>query len=181
MLRLFVAFPLPDGVIARLSMLCSGVPGARWVEPENMHVTLRFIGEVDETTAADIDHALSAVEAPAFTTSLAGIETFGKGYKAHTLWVAVQPNTALTHLHAKVESAIVRAGQPPEPRKFTPHVTLARMTKPEMGRLQNYIEGNGLFSAGPFAVDQFTLYESPPGTGGPVYTPLADYPLTSAE
>ncbi|MGZ6253516.1 MAG: RNA 2',3'-cyclic phosphodiesterase [Candidatus Binataceae bacterium] len=177
MLRLFVAFSLPDGVIARLSMLCSGVPGARWVEPENMHVTLRFIGEVDETTAAEIDHALSAIEAPAFSTSLAGINTFGKDHKAHTLWVGVQPSPALTHLQAKVESAIVRSGQPSEQRKFTPHVTLARMTKPEMTRLQNYIEGNALFSAGPFSVDQFTLYESQPGNGGPVYTPLADYSL----
>jgi 2'-5' RNA ligase len=181
MLRLFVAFPLPDGVIARLRILCAGIPGARWVEPENMHVTLRFIGEVDETTAADIDHALNAIEAPAFSTTLAGIETFGKGHKAHTLWVGVAPNPALAHLQAKVESAVVRAGQPPEQRKFTPHVTLARMTKPEMGRLQHFIEGNALFSAGPFAVDAFTLYESRPGKGGPVYTPLADYPLTLSE
>ena len=159
MLRLFVAFPLPDGVIARLAMLCSGVPGARWVEPANMHVTLRFIGEVDDTAAANIDHALSGIDAPAFTTALAGINTFGKDHKAHTLWVGVQPSAALTHLHAKVESAIVRSGQPHEQRKFTPHVTLARMTRPEMGRLQNYIEGNGLFSAGPFSVDRFSLYE----------------------
>jgi 2'-5' RNA ligase len=179
-MRLFVALALPDGVIARLRIMCSGIPGAHWVEPENMHVTLRFIGEVDETTAADIDHALSGIEASAFALSLAGIDTFGKGHKAHTLWVGVQPNPALTHLHAKVESAIVRSGEPPEQRKFTPHVTLARMNKPEMGRLQHFIEGNGLFNAGPFTVDQFTLYESRPGNGGPVYTALADYPLVSS-
>jgi 2'-5' RNA ligase len=177
-LRLFVALSLPDGIIARLNLMCSGIPGARWVEPENMHITLRFIGEVDEPTAEEINYNLSHIEAPAFDLELQGLDTFGQGYKAHTLWVGVPSTPALVHLQKKVDSAIVRAGVPHEERKFTPHVTLARMTKPDINRLQSFIEGNNLFKAGPFTVDQFTLFESQTGKGGPIYTALEDYALT---
>jgi 2'-5' RNA ligase len=177
-LRLFVALALPDGVIARLNVMCSGIPGARWVEPANMHITLRFIGEVDDATAEEINYNLSHIEAPAFDLELKGLDTFGQGYKAHTLWVGVSSTPELMHLQKKVDSAVVRAGVAQEERKFTPHVTLARMTKPEAGRLQSFIEGNNLFKAGPFTVDQFTLFESRTGKGGPVYTALEDYPLT---
>ncbi len=177
-MRLFVALTLPDGIVARLNLMCSGIPGARWVEPSNMHITLRFIGEVDEPTAEEINYNLSHIEAPAFDLGLQGLDTFGQGYKAHALWVGVSLTRELAHLQNKVESAVTRTGQPPEGRKFTPHVTLARLTKPEAGRLQSFIEGNNLFKAGPFTVDQFTLFESQPGNGGPVYTALEDYTLT---
>jgi 2'-5' RNA ligase len=176
-LRLFVALTLPDGIVARLNLMCSGIPGARWVEPANMHITLRFIGEVDDPTAEEINYNLSHIEAPAFDLELQGLNTFGQGYKAHTLWVGVPPTPELAHLQKKVDSAVLRAGVPQEERKFTPHVTLARMTKPEIGRLQSFIEGNNLFKAGPFAVEQFTLFESQIGKGGPVYTALEDYAL----
>ena len=178
MLRLFVGLELPDGVIARLNIMCSGIPGARWVAPENMHLTLRFIGEVDEPTAADIDYALRQIELDAFDLELNGLGTFGKATNAHTLWAGTTPSPDLVRLRAKVESAMVRSGQAPEERKFAPHVTLARMTRVDPIRLQQFIEGNGLFRAGPFRVEQFVLFESRQGNGGPVYTALADYPLS---
>lgn len=177
-MRLFVALPLPDGIVARLNLMCSGIPGARWVEPANMHITLRFIGEVDEDAAEEINYNLSHIEAPGFDLELQGLNTFGQGFKAHALWVGVALTPALAHLQSKVDSAVTRAGQPPEGRRFTPHVTIARLNKPETGRLQSFIEGNNLFKAGPFTVDTFTLYESQTGKGGPVYTALEDYPLT---
>lgn len=177
MLRLFVGLGLPDGVIARLSMMCSGVPGAHWTDPSNMHLTLRFIGEVEESAAEDIEALLAGIAAPAFSLELSGVNTFGEGTKARALWAAVQPSADLAHLQAKVESAVVRAGQPPEGRKFTPHVTLARLVKPQPPRLMAFLEGNALFQAGPFRVDQFTLFESRLGKGSPVYIPLVDYPL----
>ncbi len=177
-MRLFVALSLPDGVIARLNIMCSGIPGARWVEPGNMHITLRFIGEVDEPTAEEINFNLSHIEAPAFDLELQGLDTFGQGYKAHALYVGVPLTPALSHLQHKVESAVARAGVPHEERKFKPHVTLARLNRPEVGRLQSFIEGNNLFKAGPFTVDQFTLFESQMGKGGSIYTVLEDYPLT---
>jgi 2'-5' RNA ligase len=176
-LRLFVALTLPEGIVARINMMCSGIPGARWIPPENLHITLRFVGEVDEPTAEEINYNLSRIEAPAFDLELQGLGTFGQGYKAHSLWVGVSPTPDLTHLQHKVESAVARTGQPPEGRKFTPHVTLARLNKPETGRLQSFIEGNNLFKAGPFIVDRFTLFESQTGKGGSVYTALEDYAL----
>ena len=177
-MRLFVALALPDGIVARLNIMCSGIPGARWTPPANMHITLRFIGEVDEPTAEEINYNLSHIEAPAFDLELQRLGTFGQGIKAHALWVGVPLTPALAHLQHKVESAVVRAGQPPEGRKFTPHVTLARLNKPQTGRLQSFIEGNSLFKAGPFTVDRFTLFESQTGKGGSVYTALEDHSLT---
>jgi RNA 2',3'-cyclic 3'-phosphodiesterase len=175
--RLFVALALPDGVVARINLMCSGIPGARWVEPANMHITLRFIGEVDEPAAEEINYHLSRIDMPAFGLELKGLGTFGQGHKARALWVGVSPTPALLHLQGKVESAIVRAGQPPEGRKFTPHISLARFNRADPNRLQSFIEGNSLFRAGPWTVDRFTLFESKMGKGGSVYTPLADYDL----
>jgi len=172
-----VGLSLPDGVIARLAMLCAGLPGAHWTEPANMHLTLRFIGEVDEDAAEEIDHFLAGVEAPAFSLALSGLGTFGEGAKARAVWAGVAPSPELVRLHAKVESAVVRAGQPPEGRKFVPHVTLARLTQPQPQRLQSFIEGNNLFGAGPFSVDTFTLFESRLGKGGAIYVPQIEYPL----
>lgn len=176
-MRLFVALALPDGIVARLNVMCSGIPGARWVEPENMHITLRFIGEVDEPVAEEINFNLSRIDARSFDIELNGLGTFGQGPKAHALWVGVPLTPELGQLQKKVDTAVVRAGVEREERKFTPHVTLARMNKPESGRLQSFIEGNNLFRAGPFTVEQFSLYESLTGNGGPVYTVLEDYPL----
>lgn len=177
MLRLFVGLGLPDGVAARLSIMCAGVPGANWVEPSNFHITLRFIGEIEEDDAEEIDALLSGIEQPAFSIELAGVNTFGEGTKARSIHASVMPSADLTHLHAKVESAVVRAGQPPEGRKFMPHVTLAHLHKPQPPRLAAFLEGNAVFQAGPFRVEQFTLFESRLGNGSPVYIPLAEYPL----
>ena len=111
------------------------------------------------------------------TLELAGVGTFGEGAKARTLWAGVAKTEALLHLHAKIESAVVRAGVEAEGRKFAPHVTLARLGHPQPVRLQSFVEGNNLFSAGPFAVEQFTLFESRLGKGGAVYIPQVAYPL----
>jgi 2'-5' RNA ligase len=177
MIRLFVGLPLPDGVIARLQIMCSGLPGAKWVEPANMHITLRFVGEVDEHVAEDIDQFLSGIAAEAFSLELQGLGTFGQGHKARALWAGVNSSANLTHLQAKIESAVVRAGQPAETRKFTPHVTLARFSQAHPVRLQSFVEGNNLFQAGPFSVEEFVLFESRLGRAGPMYIPLAHYEL----
>ena len=177
MLRLFVGIAVPEHIAEDMAQLCAGLPGAKWVAPENMHVTLRFIGEMDEAAARDIDDELQRVEAPAFDLSFAGVGTFGQGRKARALWVGVEAPPALAHLQERVESAVVRAGQAREARKFTPHVILARFNRADALRLQGFVEGNNLFRAGPMTVEEFTLFESRMGKGGSVYIPLADYPL----
>lgn len=175
MLRLFVALRLPGDVRDRLAGLGGGVPGARWVEPESLHLTLRFLGETGEERVPDLDRELARALAPPFDLVLEGVGQFGGGRKAHTLWVGAASSAALAHLQAKVESAAVRAGFPPETRKFAPHVTLARLKDTPPERLTRFLAGNGLFRSRPFTVDGFTLFESRQGRTGPVYESLADY------
>lgn len=178
MIRLFVALDFPDDVRQRLAGLGGGVPGARWTEPENLHLTLRFIGEVPEDQAADIDLALSEVTAPAFDLVLDGVGVFGAGHNARVLWAGVERGDALSHLQAKVESALVRCGLPAEERKFSPHVTLARLKDAPRERIGRFIEDRALFRAGPMRMDHFTLYESRLGKGAAVYEALREYELT---
>lgn len=181
MLRLFVALALPEAVTDALERLSfDGMPGARWVEPDNMHITLHFIGEVDEHDAEEIHHELSRVRAPQFSLSLTGVDTFGQGRKTRALWVGVEKSEPLNLLRGRVEAAVVRAGRPPEPRKFVPHVTLARFNSAPTDRILSFIQNNNLFRCGPIAFDSFTLFESDSGGDGPIYMPLQEYELDPA-
>lgn len=177
MLRLFVGIAMPEAICDGLARRAAGLPGARWVAPENYHLTLRYIGEVDEGTAQDVDAALDLVVAPEFTLTLEGVGSFGQGHRQHALWAGVAASDPLLHLQAKVESALVRAGLPPEERKFSPHVTLAYLKETPAARLGLYMETHGLLREGPFDVGHFTLYESVLGSSGATYHPLQDYPL----
>jgi 2'-5' RNA ligase len=177
MIRLFVAIDLPEPLRQQLALLCAGVPGAKWVKPEQMHLTLRFIGEVDNAVFADIASALGAIAAPPFELQLAGVGTWGDRRKAHVLWVGVKPSPGLMHLRAKIESALVRLGIEPDRRKFAPHVTLARLNGAPESRVAGFLAGNGDFAAPPFPVDQFLLYSSFLGQSGAIHRIEAHYPL----
>lgn len=177
MIRLFVGIALPDLLRERLAALGGGLPNARWVAPENLHLTLRFIGEVDEATGHEIHEALAAVRAPAFFFELAGFDLFGSGSRAHTLWAGVERNPPLAHLREKIESALVRLGLPPDTRKFSPHVTVARLNNVPAGRLRGFLAGNGLFRSGPVPCDRFTLFSSHLGRNGASYAAEAEYTL----
>ncbi len=178
MIRLFVALELPEDVRGSLARLCSGLPGARWVPPENLHLTLRFIGEVDQGFAEDIDAALGTVKTPAFDLFLEGVGHFGKGRAARTLWVGVGSSETLVRLQAKIETALLGAGVAPETRKFTPHVTLARLKAPPRGKLESYLLAHDAFRTRPFAVTRFALFSSFLSSSGAIYTLEAAYPLT---
>ena len=178
MFRLFVGIALASSVRRRLAFVCGGVPGARWVDPDHMHLTLRFIGEVGGDRAQDVHEALSDVRAPAFELTLSGIGCFETGGKVHTLWAGVDRQPLLAHLHDKVESAIVRAGCEPERRKFKPHVTLARFRDGSPARLGRFLQDHGRLSSEPFEVDEFTLFRSHLGHERAHYEALAEYPLT---
>lgn len=177
MLRLFVGLALPDTLRQAFSRICQGLPDARWVDPDNYHLTLRFIGEVDRHEAADIDDTLQRIEAPAFDLTVNGLGTFGQGRKTRALWARVNASAGLSHLQSKIESAVVRAGQPPESRKFVPHVTLARFRTAQPNHIQAFVERNGLFHEGPIAMNRYVLFESHLGKGGAHYEEVADYPL----
>jgi RNA 2',3'-cyclic 3'-phosphodiesterase len=176
MLRLFVGIGFPPELKLRLSLLNVGLPGARWVDPANYHLTLRFIGEIDEGVAADVDDALMRLRARRFALQLAGTGVFGNG-RPRQLWVGVERNPDLSALRDKVEQALTRAGLPPEARKFAPHVTLARLHNPAMAPLRDFLAFNGQFRAEPLPVERFSLIASFQTKAGSVYEDQADYKL----
>jgi 2'-5' RNA ligase len=177
MLRLFVGIDFPPELKLRLSLLCSGIPGAKWVDPGNFHLTLRFIGEIGEAVAADIDDALSRLRARRFSVQIAGTGVFG-GEKPHSLWVGIERTPELVGLRDKIEQALIRAGLPPEPRKFAPHVTLARLRNPPLDKLRDFLTANAQFRAEPLPVEGFSLIASFQTKAGSVYEDQAEYPLS---
>lgn len=176
-MRLFVGIPLPVEVRERLALMSGGVPGARWTTTDNFHLTVRFIGEVDRHGYDDVIAALGHVRAPGFELALGHVDHFGKGTKARVLWIGVEKNPALLYLHDRVESALVRAGLEPEVRKYSPHVTLARLQAAPTGRLAAFVQTNHLVRIGPIAIDRFALFSSWSRGEGPIYEVEAEFAL----
>jgi 2'-5' RNA ligase len=176
-MRLFVALSLPEEVRLQLAGLCAGVPGARWVAPENLHLTLRFIGEVDNDQAHDIHDMLTAVAGQGFALTLSGVGAFTEGRRVKAVWAGVEENETLLRLQAKVEQAVARAGLQNGRRKFTPHVSLARVKSDPGRKLQDFLVRHALFRCGPFPVEEFVLYSSFLAHSGAIYQPEAVYPL----
>lgn len=176
MIRLFVGLPLAPDLAARLAALAGGIPGARWVEARNLHVTLRFVGEVEDGLAEDLHDALATIAAPPFTLAVDGFGTFGSR-KPHSLFAHVVPDEPLERLQHKIEAQVVRSGLPPEPRRFQPHVTLARLNASPPGRIQDFIQRNSPFFATPMPVSHFTLFRSHLSRNGAEYEAVAEYPL----
>jgi|SRR5271166_3578979 len=177
MLRLFVGIGFPPELKLQLSLLRSGIPGTKWVDPGNFHLTLRFIGETGETVAADIDDGLARLRARRFTLQLVGTGVFGGGEKPRSLWVGVERSPELLALRDKIEQALVRVGLAPELRKFSPHVTLARLHKPALDKLSGFLAARAQFRPAPFPVEGFSLIASFQTKAGSVYEDQADYPL----
>lgn len=176
MLRLFVGIGFPPELKLRLSLLCTGVPGAKWVDPGNFHLTLRFIGEIGEDIAADVDDALSRLRARRFPLQIVGTGVFG-GDKPRSLWAGVERAPGLVGLRDKIEQAMIRVGLLPEARKFAPHVTLARLRNPPLDKLSDFLAAHARFRAEPLAVERFSLIASYQTRSGSVYEDQADYPL----
>ena len=176
MRRLFVGLSIPDEIASGLARLQSGVPGARWQRREQLHLTLRFIGEIDGRDATAVDDALSLISVPKFSLELHAVGTFG-GRDPRELWAGVRANDALMHLQRKIETAIQRAGLVADPRKFTPHVTLARLKASPRGRVMDYLTDHALYASPPFEVREFLLYSSTLSANGSIYTPERDYAL----
>ncbi len=177
-MRLFIALDLPWPLKQRLAMLAGGgLPGARWVPAQNYHLTLRFIGEMPNHRAEEIDSALAAIRTRGFALTLAGVGSFAKGGRVVSLWAGAERNPQLDHLQNKIETALQRVGIEPERRRFAPHVTLARLDNVPEAKLAGYIQAHNLFRAEPVAVEHFTLFSSRLGKEQAVYTPEVEYEL----
>lgn len=177
MLRLFAAIPIPDDLRQRLVAISTGVRGARWVRPEGMHITLFFAGEMDRDQANDLDAELEGVQMPAFELSCRGLGYFERGSRIKSVWAGIELNDGLKYLHDRVESAAVKAGFERETRKFTPHITLARLKGGRADDIGHWIETHDHLSTPPFTVDHFTLYRSHLAREGAMYEPMVDYQL----
>ena len=175
MIRLFVAIELPEDVRQRIERMCADVPGARWAEPEQMHLTLRFIGEVDGDVFREIRESLGTVRAEPFEMELRGVGHFPPRGEPRILWVGVQRSEELVRLRNRVESTLVRIGLEPEGRKFSPHITIARLKGTPPRAVGSFLAQHGLFQAGPIAVDGFQLHSSTLGAKRAVYRCEASY------
>ena len=178
MLRLFIGLALPDHVKDLLAPMASGIPEARWIDQQNLHLTLRFIGEVDEDVAEDIHNALSKLEFQSFTLQLSGVDCFRSRNKVRAVWAGIASSASLKALRRRVEGILVNAGLPPETRKFKPHVTLARLKQAKVTSVIPDLEANAGFQTQQCQVEQLVLYQSHLGHRGATYEALAGYPET---
>jgi 2'-5' RNA ligase len=174
--RLFTGLEIPPEIATELSMLRGGLSGARWIDVENYHLTLRFIGDIDERTASDVYSTLERVRRPPLRVTLDGLSTFG-GDKPRAIVAKARAEAPLVELQAEHERLMRRIGIPPEPRKFVPHVTLARLRAASALAVADYLGARGYFPNRTFEADRFVLFSSRASTGGGPYVIEAAYPL----
>ena len=175
--RLFVGVDLPALVREALHRLQFGVRSARWVAPENLHLTLRFIGDVDGRQAQDIHDALTALNARSFTIELRDAGCFGPGKRPRALWAGVAPSRELDELKLRVDGLLARAGVPPDSRKYSPHITLARLRNGAAREIGARIAEISPAVAGTFEVEELILFQSHKSTSGSYYSREAAYSL----
>src|ERR1051326_6561839 len=176
--RLFTGLEIPADVAQALSMLRGGLPGARWIDPENYHLTLRFIGDVDDAFAHEIDSLLDKVNRRAFDLRFEGLAPFS-GRKPRAVVAAVAPVPPLIELQAELERLMQRDGLEPEGPKFRPHVTLAQLSDSSRLQVADYLSARGPLRVSPFPVPLFVLFSSKASVGGGPYVVEAAYPLVS--
>ena len=174
--RLFTGVEIPPDIGQALAMMRGGLPGARWIDPENYHLTLRFIGDVDGATARDFTLSLSKIAAAPFALSLNGLGSFGGG-KPRAIFAGIAPSEGLEALRRANERAAREAGLPPEGRNYKPHVTIARLRGARADAVAAYLERQGGIGPGTFTVTRFVLYSSRNSVGGGPYVVEAVYPL----
>jgi 2'-5' RNA ligase len=174
--RLFTGIEIPEDIGQSLSSLRGGLPGARWLDREHYHLTVRFIGDIDDRTGDEIADALGRVRRQPFALTFMGVDSFGSR-KPHAIIARVAPSAPLAELQAEHERLMQRLGLTPETRKYTPHVTLARLRGASGRQVADYLGLRGGFTAGPFQVRRFVLFSSRDSTGGGPYVVEEEYPL----
>jgi 2'-5' RNA ligase len=177
--RLFTGLEIPSGIGQALSMLRGGLPGARWITPDNYHLTLRFIGDVDDVVAQEVALMLGRVRRGPFELHLEGLTSFG-GRKPRAVVATVAPAPTLIELQAEHERLMQRIGLESEGRKYLPHVTLARLRDSSSLDVADYLSARGYFRTAAFPVSHFVLFSARESVGGGPYVVEASYPLAPA-
>lgn len=177
--RLFIGLQPPAAIRMVLRSVMGEVPAARWQRDDQLHLTLRYIGEVNARLADDVALAMSRVQAPIPGVALAGVGRFEHDGRTDTLWAGLRPVEPLAALHKKVDRALVAIGLPPEGRAFVPHITLARLPRSHGTgpAIDSFLARNAALASPPFAMAHLILYESHLGTGGSAYDIVARWPL----
>lgn len=177
--RLFVALRPPPAIRAALTAAMGGVPGARWQDDEQLHATVRFIGAVERRQAEDIAAALAQVAATPVAARIDGTGTFEHRGRADTLWTRLVPADPLAALHRKVEQALARAGVAPDPRRYLPHITLARLPRAghDAAALARWLADHAALATPDFALAHLYLYESHLARDGARYEAVARWAL----
>jgi 2'-5' RNA ligase len=176
--RLFTGLEIPSALGESLSMLRGGLPGARWIDPENYHLTLRFIGDVDDALAREIASLLGRVRRREFELRLDGVSSFG-GRKPRAVVATVAPSPSVMDLQAEHERLMQRVGLEPEGRKYTPHITLARLREATSRDVAEYLSARAAFQSAPVTVSRFVLFSARASVGGGPYVVEAAYPLAA--
>lgn len=179
MIRLFIAIDVPNDVRILMCGMGATIPGARTVPTEQLHLTLKFIGDVENSLLPDIQSTLSTIGKAPFTMCLKGAGHFPPRGNPKVLWVGISPVTEVTALRNSVEKSLANIGIPREKRKFSPHITLARLKNSPLNRVMQFLEGNSFFETPTFTVNEFCLYASTLTPRGAVHTGLASYPLSN--
>jgi RNA 2',3'-cyclic 3'-phosphodiesterase len=174
--RLFTGLELPEAVVGQIALARGGVIGARWLEPEDYHVTLRFVGAVDARVAHEVVETLGEIRRPATRISFDGLGWFG-GDKPRQLVARIKAEPPLMELQAEQERRLRRIGLPPETRKFMPHVTLARLGNVSARAVADYLASRGTLAVDAFTALRFVLFSAREGSGGGPYVVEAAYPL----
>lgn len=178
-MRLFIAIELPDHCKRGLGELRAAIPGVRWVPAEQIHLTLAFLGEVDEETSGRLAAALARIQAPPFTLSCTGTGCFPNRHRPRVLWVGVNPDPGLTGLAAMIHDAVLACGIAQEERPFSPHLTLARLKLPCAREVGAFLDLHPGVDLPPFPVTEFILFQSRLTRQGAEHIPVRSFPLTA--
>lgn len=177
MIRLFTAIAVPEEIGAELATRQDRLSGARWRPPEALHITLKFVGDVAENVAADLDAEFTTLGGGPLELQLHGAGAFGEGVDIHAVWAGVEESEGLSHLARGNEIAARRAGLKPETRTYKPHVTLAYLRRPNPADVAVWIQENNLLRTTPFLATSFGLYSSWQSDAGSWYRLEREYPL----
>ena len=176
MIRLFAAIPIPPEISAGLADLQRSIPGVRWTEPRDYHLTLCFVGDIDNRQANEFADELSRIQMNPFALKVSSLDVFG-GNDPHVLWAGLAPCPELEILHRSVKSAVHSAGLKPDSKPFKPHITLARLRNPPAGAIEKLLQQHIALRSSEFTVDHFALYSAKPRTGGGPYVVEEKFPL----